>query len=138
MNFMFDGPEDAATTLILAHGAGAPMDSDILTATAEALVGAGLRVARFEFGYMASRRRASGRKPPPRAEKLNAEYIAAIDTIGAKGSLIIGGKSMGGRVASMVADELFASGRIRGLLCWAIPSIRPTSPTRSGRSTLPI
>jgi uncharacterized protein len=128
MDFMIDGPEDAAVTVILAHGAGAPMDSGSLTATAEGLVGAGSRVARFEFGYMASRRTASGRKPPPRAEKLKAEYIAAIDAVGAKGSLIIGGKSMGGRVASMVADELFASGRIRGLLCFGYPFHPPDKP----------
>lgn len=86
MDFMINGPEDAAVTVILAHGAGAPMDSGSLTATAEGLVGAGLGVARFEFGYMASRRTASGRKPPPRAEKLKPEYIAAIDAVGAKGS----------------------------------------------------
>lgn len=128
MDFMIDGPEDAAVTVILAHAAGAPMDSGRLTATAEGFAGAGLRVARFEFGYMASRRTASGRKPPPRAEKLKPEYIAAIDAVGAKGSLIIGGKSMGGRVASMVADELFASGRIRGLLCLGYPFHPPDKP----------
>lgn len=125
---MINGPEDAAVTVILAHGAGAPMDSGSLTATAEGLVGAGLRVARFEFGYMASRRSASGRKPPPRAEKLNSEYIAAIDGLRAKGPLIIGGKSMGGRVASMVADQLFAAGRIRGLLCMGYPFHPPDKP----------
>ena len=128
MDCIFDGPEDAAVTVILAHGAGTPMDSGSLTAPAEALGGAGLRLARFEFGYMASRRTASGQKPPPRAEKLNPEYIAAIDTIGAKGSLIIGGKSMGSRVASMIADELFASGRIRGLLCLGYPFHPPDKP----------
>lgn len=128
MTITFDGPENASTTIILAHGAGAPMDSASLTATAEAFGRVGLRVARFEFGYMASRRTASGRKPPPRAEKLKPEYIAAIDAVGAKGSLIIGGKSMGGRVASMVADELFASGRIRGLLCLGYPFHPPDKP----------
>lgn len=119
--FMFDGPEAAKTTILLAHGAGAPMDSASMTANAKALASAGFRVARFEFGYMASRRTAAGRKPPPRAEKLNPEYIAAIDALGAKGALIIGGKSMGGRVASMISDELYASGRIAGLLCLGYP-----------------
>lgn len=128
MTILIDGPEHASTAIILAHGAGAPMDSATLTATAEALGGVGLRVARFEFGYMASRRTASGRKPPPRAEKLNPEYIAAIEAVGAKGSLIIGGKSMGGRVASMVADELLAAGRIRGLLCLGYPFHPPDKP----------
>ena len=128
MNIEFDGPESAGITIVLAHGAGAPMDSAGLTATAAALAATGLRVARFEFDYMASRRNGSGRKPPPRADKLKPEYSAAIDAIDAKGSLIIGGKSMGGRVASMVADELFCSGRIRGLLCLGYPFHPPARP----------
>ncbi|AMJ62999.1 alpha/beta hydrolase family protein [Bosea sp. PAMC 26642] len=128
MNVLFDGPERAPITVMLAHGAGAPMDSGTLTATAETLGGAGLRVARFEFDYMAGRRTGAGRKPPPRAEKLNPQYIAAVDALGATGSLIIGGKSMGGRVASMVADELFAAGRIRGLLCLGYPFHPPAKP----------
>lgn len=119
--FLFDGPESAKATILLAHGAGAPMDSASMTANAKALASVGFRVARFEFGYMASRRTAASRKPPPRAEKLNPEYIAAIDALGAKGTLIIGGKSMGGRVASMISDELYASGRIAGLLCLGYP-----------------
>ena len=77
-----------------------------MTASAQGLAGSGFRVVRFEFGYMASRRTSAGRKPPPRAEKLIPEYIAAIDALEREGPLIIGGKSMGGRVASMVADEL--------------------------------
>jgi len=119
--FLFDGPESAKTTILLAHGAGAPMDSASMTTNAKALADAGFRVVRFEFGYMASRRTTAGRKPPPRAETLNPEYIAAIDALGAKGSLIIGGKSMGGRVASMVSDELYKAGRISGLLCLGYP-----------------
>ena len=47
-------------TVLLAHGAGAPMDSAAMTATAKALAAEGLRVARFEFGYMAGRRAAAG------------------------------------------------------------------------------
>ena len=55
-NFLFDGPEDARVTIMLAHGAGAPMDSASMNATTKALAAAGFRVARFEFGYMAARR----------------------------------------------------------------------------------
>jgi len=119
--FLFDGPEQAGMTILLAHGAGAPMDSASMTAAAKALGGAGFRVARFEFDYMAGRRTGAGRVPPPRAEKLNPQYVTAIDALAAKGPLIIGGKSMGGRVASMVADELFTAGRIHGLLCLGYP-----------------
>ena len=70
-DFLFDGPEGAAVTVLLAHGAGAPMDSAAMTAAALALAAEGLRVARFEFGYMAGRRRGV-RKPPPRAETRDA------------------------------------------------------------------
>jgi predicted alpha/beta-hydrolase family hydrolase len=131
-DFLVDGPDDAATTILLAHGAGAPMDSASMTATAEALAAAGFRVARFEFGYMAARRPAGGkagqRKPPPRAERVQPEYGAAIDALGASGRLIIGGKSMGGRVASMVADAEHAKGRIAGLLCLGYPFHPPEKP----------
>jgi predicted alpha/beta-hydrolase family hydrolase len=119
--FLFDGPADAPVTILLAHGAGAPMDSASLTASAKALAAARIRVARFEFGYMASRRISAAKRPPPRAETLMPEYIAARDALDAKTPLVIGGKSMGGRVASMVADELHEAGRVAGLLCLGYP-----------------
>ena len=103
--FLFDGPETAPATLLLAHGAGAAMDSAAMTAASKALARAGFRVARFEFGYMAARRTTEARKPPPKAELLMDEYRAAIRALAAPGRLIIGGKSMGGRVASLIADE---------------------------------
>ncbi|MBN9452160.1 MAG: alpha/beta hydrolase [Bosea sp.] len=126
--FLFDGPDEADVTLLLAHGAGAPMDSPSMTAAAKALAGTGFRVARFEFDYMAARRSGTSRPPPPRADKLNPQYLAAIDALGAAGKLVIGGKSMGGRVASMVADGLFESGRISGLLCLGYPFHPPGKP----------
>ena len=98
-----------------------------MTAIAKSLADAGFRVARFEFGYMASRRTSAGRKPPPRAETLMPEYVAAIAALKARGPLIIGGKSMGGRVASMIADEHHAAPACSAS---AIPSIRSTSPTQ--------
>jgi predicted alpha/beta-hydrolase family hydrolase len=129
-NFMFDGPEDARVTIMLSHGAGAPMDSASMNATTKVLAGAGFRVVRFEFGYMAARR-SGERKPPPKAEKVMPEYVAAIDDLGpTNGPLIIGGKSMGGRVASMVADNEFAAKRIAGLLCLGYPFHPPGKPTQ--------
>jgi predicted alpha/beta-hydrolase family hydrolase len=130
--FLFDGSDDAPITILLAHGAGAPMDSASMTATAKALAAAGFRVARFEFHYMAARRYGH-RKPPPRAETVNPEYIKAIADLRAKGvtgPLVIGGKSMGGRVASMVADEMLAKGEIAGLLCLGYPFHPPAKPTQ--------
>jgi len=115
------GPKEASITILLAHGAGAPMDSPGMTAIAEAVAAQDLRVVRFEFDYMAKRQSEGTRKPPPRADKLNSEYLAAIEKLKVDGPLIIGGKSMGGRVASMIADELFEADRIAGLLCVGYP-----------------
>ena len=50
--YLFDGPEGAALTVALAHGAGAPMDSPFMAAFAEGLAAEGFRVCRFEFPYM--------------------------------------------------------------------------------------
>lgn len=126
---IFDGPETAPVTILLAHGAGAPMDSASMAAAAKVLASAGFRVARFEFGYMAARRSGT-RKPPPRAETLNPEYFSAIEELGARGPLIIGGKSMGGRVASMIADETHKAGKVAGLLCLGYPFHPPGKPTQ--------
>lgn len=126
--FLLRGGDDARFTILLAHGAGAPMDSLSMTAAAEALAAVGFRVARFEFSYMAARRTSEGRKPPPRAETLMPEYRAAIAELGATGPLIIGGKSMGGRVASMIADELYSAGKVAGLICLGYPFHPPGKP----------
>ncbi|TPK11500.1 alpha/beta family hydrolase [Mesorhizobium sp. B2-5-7] len=129
-SFLFDGHETAPVTILLAHGASASMDSPSMTATAKALAAAGFQVVRFEFHYMAARRYGQ-RKPPPRAETVNPEYIKAIADLRAKGvtgKLIIGGKSMGGRVASMIADEMFSKGEILGLVCLGYPFHPPGKP----------
>jgi uncharacterized protein len=126
LKFLIDGPEKSKCSILLAHGAGAPMDSPAMNAITRSLAEVGLRVARFEFGYMASRRTSSARKPPPRAETLCPEYAAAIAALKARGPLIIGGKSMGGRVASMIADEQ----RAAGLLCLGYPFHPVGKPTQ--------
>ena len=121
MGFLFDGDPAARATILLAHGAGAAMDTPWMAAMAEKLAERGLRVARFEFAYMAGRRSGGSKRPPPKVTLLAEEYRAAIAALPGDGRLIIGGKSMGGRVASLIADELFAEGRIAGLLCLGYP-----------------
>ena len=120
-SFLFTGPDDAAVTLLLAHGSGAPMDSPSMNAAAAALSAEGLRVARFEFPYMAARRTEGSRRPPPKAETLNPEFRAAVAALQAKGPLVIGGKSMGGRVASLLADRAHAEGLVAALVCLGYP-----------------
>lgn len=91
------------------------------------LVDRGIRVVRFEFAYMAGRREGR-RTPPPRAERLMPEYRDAVAAAHADGPLLIGGKSMGGRVASMVAEELHEAGAIAGLVCLGYPFHPPGKP----------
>ncbi|MGY5804280.1 alpha/beta family hydrolase [Rhizobium sp. LEGMi12c] len=119
--FLINGPEDAKVTIVLAHGAGGAMDTKWMEAMSAALVRKGLRIVRFEFDYMSARRSSGKRSPPPRAELLNQEFKAVIDEVGSSGTLVIAGKSMGGRVASMIADDLHNAGRISGLLCLGYP-----------------
>jgi predicted alpha/beta-hydrolase family hydrolase len=120
-NFLILGPNDARVTILLAHGAGGAMDSAAMNDSAEALAHLGFRVARFEFEYMAARRVSDARPPPPRAETLIPEYQSAIADLAVTGALIIAGRSMGCRIASMIADGLFSAGKIRGLLCLGYP-----------------
>jgi len=123
--FLFDGPESADKTIALAHGAGAPMDSDFMNFVAAGLAGGGLRVARFEFPYMVKRRADGKRRPPDRAPVLLETYLQVAAELG-PGNLIIGGKSMGGRIASMVADEA----GVAGLVCLGYPFHPPGKPEK--------
>lgn len=128
MEFLLDGEGAGRPTVLLAHGAGAAMDTPWMEAMTAALVTRGFRVARFEFGYMAARRSGGSKRPPGKAETFVPEYRAAIDELACDGDLIIGGKSMGGRVASLIAQEMFDAGRIRGLLCLGFPFHAPKKP----------
>ena len=118
--------------LLLAHGAGAPMDSPFLESFAARIIARGVSVARFEFDYMAQRRHGR-RKPPPRAEALMGEYAAAIAEVRTrhpKSAIWIGGKSLGGRVASMVAAAQFAAENISGCVCLGYPFHPPKQPDK--------
>lgn len=106
-------------TLILAHGAGAPMDSSFMNDMAARLAARGVNVLRFEFPYMAQRRVDAGKRPPNPAPKLLERWREVYAQVRrhVAGKLAIGGKSMGGRMASLLADELGAD----GLVCLGYP-----------------
>ena len=124
IEFLTAGPGDGPT-LILAHGAGAAMDSEFMNVIAAGLGNAGIRVLRFEFPYMAGRRADGKRRPPDREAILLDTWRQAVRECGAERPFI-GGKSMGGRMASMVADEIGAA----GLLCFGYPFHPPGRPER--------
>lgn len=129
--FLSTGSRDARATLLLAPGAGAPMTSPWMEQVAARIGAAGLHVRRFDFAYMTARL-AGSRRPPPKAEALVGEYEAAVsDTLRdlrAGGRLLIGGKSLGGRVASLAAQSLFDAGQIVGLVCLGYPFHPPKKP----------
>src|SRR4051812_32124678 len=103
-------------TIVLAHGAGVGMDTPFMNFFAEGLAKNGYRVARFEFPYMAARRIDGTRKPPDREPTLRETWLNVIGKLRSK-RLVIGGKSMGGRIASLVADEA----KVAGLICLGYP-----------------
>lgn len=126
LQILFDGPVDAPLTIAVAHGAGAPMDSPFMAFFAEGLASHGYRVARFEFPYMAERRAGGNRRPPDRLPVLIETWRAAIAELCADHAarLVIGGKSLGGRIASMLADDA----GVCGLVCLGYPFHPPGKP----------
>ena len=128
LHHMTDGAGDGPV-LILAHGSGAPMDTPFMTHFAEALAGHGVRTQRFEFEFMARRRTTGKKAPPARAERLLDEYRSAVAQL-AGPVTFIGGKSLGGRMASMIADELFAARAISGVVCLGYPFHPPGKPEK--------
>lgn len=115
-DLLVDGPDSATLTVALAHGAGAPMDSEFMNWFAEGLTGRGYRCVRFEFDYMAERRKTGKKRPPDRQPKLLDCWQSVIDHLGPD-SLVIGGKSMGGRMATMIAD----AAKVRGVIPLGYP-----------------
>ena len=124
-DFLIDGPEDAGLTVCLAHGAGAPMDSPFLAEVAQGLAARGWRVLRFEFPYMAQRREDGRRRPPNPAPKLLEAFTEVVASQGGR-RLVLGGKSMGGRMASMLAGDAGAA----GLICLGYPFHPPGKPEK--------
>lgn len=120
------GPADTDKILVLAHGAGAAMDSPFMEAMADGLAARGVQVVRFEFPYMAARRQNGKGGPPDREPVLRATWTQVIEEFGGARRLVIGGKSMGGRIASMIADDL----GVRGLVCLGYPFHPPGRPDK--------
>jgi uncharacterized protein len=116
-DLLVTGPDSSQFTFLFAHGAGVAMDAPFMQAIAVGLADAGIRVVRFEFPYMADKRRTGGRRPPDRPGVLLDCWYQVIAGCGSPGELVIGGKSMGGRIASLVADEA----GVQGLVCLGYP-----------------
>ena len=121
-----DGSPDADARILLTHGAGAPVTDGFMQTVTEGLVSAGLEVVRFEFPYMARRRLDGKRRGPDRPAVLETTWKTVIAELGGGPRWVIGGKSMGGRIATRVADEV----RARGVVCFGYPFHPPGKPEK--------
>lgn len=103
------------------------MDTPFMTRMARDIAERRIRVIRFEFSYMEARRREKRRSGAPDREPVLLErWREVIRHFGGGDNVFIGGKSLGGRMASMVADEMAA----RGLVCLGYPFHPPADPKR--------
>ena len=118
--------KEGLPTLILAHGAGADLSSEFMTDMAGRIATHGVRVVRFNFPYMIKRAQDGKKRPPDRAPKLldgYAELIKELDT-----PCVIGGKSMGGRIASMLANGSDVPAQVQGCIALGYPFHPPGKP----------
>ena len=120
-NTLVSGPTTGPATVLLAHGAGAGMECPFMEHMARGLAQKGWQVIRFEFPYMAQQRISGRKRPPNKVDILLQCYAEQVQSVPAKQPLIIGGKSMGGRIASLLADEFWGQNKIRGCICLGYP-----------------
>jgi uncharacterized protein len=129
-------PSDHATAgLVLAHGAGGGQQSSFMVRAARELAARGVVVATFDFPYMAA-----GRSVPDKGPVLEAAWRSAIDEVRTRPEfaslpLFIGGKSMGGRIASQVAAAGVEG--VCGLICFGYPLHPPGRPEQRRDAHLP-
>ena len=126
--------ETPFAAIVLAHGAGAGQWSSFMVRMAEGLAARGITAATFDFPYMAAKR-----KVPDRAPVLEAAWRAAIEAARAELGglpLCIGGKSMGGRIASQVAAQ-GGVGELCGLVLLGYPLHPPGKPQQRRDAHLP-
>lgn len=129
-DLIINGKSRAQGVLILAHGAGQGMSSPFMDAMAEGISGSGTQVIRFNFPYMIKALKSGKKAPPDREPVLLDTWKSVIQLLTAEGvtmnRLIIGGKSMGGRMASLIADDQ----GVGGLVCLGYPFHPPGRPEK--------
>jgi predicted alpha/beta-hydrolase family hydrolase len=121
-----------ARMLVLGHGAGAPQTHPWMVSMARAIAQRGIEVVTFNFLYSEARRRA-----PDRNDVLEATWRATIDAVRARSEarLFIGGKSMGGRIATQVAA--YEDVDVAGLVLLGYPLHPPGQPKKLRTAHLP-
>lgn len=130
-------PENNLATMtnvsfILAHGAGAPADSSFMEKLSAAMASEGVTTIRFEFPHMERRRKDGRKRPPDRQPVLLSRFREVVQQVYREqgGQIFIGGKSMGGRMASLLAAEPDLPDALAGCLCFGYPFHPPGKPER--------
>jgi len=118
--------QNPIATFVFAHGAGAGQNSDFMQLIAESLSKQNINVIRFNFAYMQLAKELGKRRPPDRADKLLAYFNKVLSEIESPLPIFIGGKSMGGRMASMLLQESTAL----GCICMGYPFHPPSKPEK--------
>ncbi|MGL6315889.1 alpha/beta fold hydrolase [Vibrio sp. WXL103] len=121
-NRLIDGGEQQPL-FIFAHGAGADMTHDFMQSVASQLAEHGVQVMRFNFPYMVKRAEDGKRRPPDRAPKLLEAFTQVIESVAPR-KVVIGGKSMGGRMASLLIDHP----NVLAVACLGFPFHPPGKP----------
>jgi predicted alpha/beta-hydrolase family hydrolase len=124
------GPEGARAAIVLAHGAGAPQTHPWMVQMASALAARGLEVVTFNFLYTAAKRRVPDKTPVLEATWRAAVVAARARSAAARRRLFIGGKSMGGRMATHVAAEPGAIEGLAGVVLLGYPLHPPGQPEK--------
>ncbi len=117
--------EGHSPLFIFAHGAGADMDHEFMHQVASGLADKGIRVVRFNFPYMVKRAEDGKRRPPDRAPKLLEAYEEILKEY-ADQPVVIGGKSMGGRMSSLLSEH----SSVRAIACLGFPFHPPGKPEK--------
>ncbi|MEL4274068.1 alpha/beta fold hydrolase [Shewanella xiamenensis] len=118
--------EPSETLILFAHGAGANRDSDFMRQMAAGLVAKSFQVMRFNFPYMQANAVDGKKRPPDRAPKLLACFSEMLDVAHAQPMVkrvVLMGKSMGGRMAALLACDSAQASRIDSVICLGYPFI---------------
>ncbi|OHU85758.1 MULTISPECIES: alpha/beta family hydrolase [Pseudoalteromonas] len=128
MTIQWFKPNKPIAQFVFAHGAGAGSDSPFMQTMAQHLCDLGILVGLFDFEYMQQAKALGKRRPPDRAPKLLACFASQLAQIDSQLPLFVGGKSMGGRMASMLVTE--GEYPIKGVIAMGYPFHPPGKPDK--------
>jgi hypothetical protein len=118
--------EKPIATFVFGHGAGAGQNSEFMQLMAQGIANQNINVLRFNFAYMQLAEELGKRRPPERLDKLLTHFKVLLNEIDDSLPIFIGGKSMGGRIASMLLEESTA----KGCICMGYPFHPPDKPEK--------